>query len=315
MPNTLNLQEAEIGFALGAGASNPTYALPLYSGLPIPRQTVATTDPAGPLLVAQATRKSEIGWGASVAMPALPLSVGLLAKAMLWSESASSGTHTITPGTTQQYLTVFSRRPGALYEKWTSGSLESLTLSARVGDPNLEVAAEIIGLASSVGSAYTAGATEAMSSRLTAIGGTVAADWGAGSATRSNVSAFSVRLSRPTIVHPDYESPSAIRIDHEALRIEVALSLIFEDYAAYRAAFYGGESGTSLSSTVAEGSALFDFEETLSLSIPRVAWSMDAPEASGDGGPVIATLSGIGLRPPSGAPVTVVVVNSRSTAY
>lgn len=315
MPNTLNLQEAEIAFALGATASAPAYALPLLSGLPIPRQSVETTDAVSPLLVAQAARKTDLRWEGSVAVPVLPGSIGLLLKAMLWGESVSGTTHTFTPGTTQQYVTAFTRRPSAFYEKWASGSVESLTFSAGGGDPLLEAEVSLSGLTSTVTSAYGATATETMSDYMTAIGGTIQADFGGGSATLSNVSDLSVRLSRPVIVHPDYDSASAFRIDHEALRAEVSLTLIFEDYAAYRAAFYGGESGTTLSTTVSEGSMMFDFSESLSVSIPRVAWDTDAPEASGDGGAVKATMRGVALRPASGSFVTATLLNSRSTAY
>lgn len=314
MPLTNDLRGAEVAFALGASASTPVYALPLYSGLPVPRQDVERIEAAGPFAVAQGARKADLRWGASLALPCLPLSVGLLAKAMLWSEAVASSVHTFTPGTTQQYLTVFSRRPGSLYEKWTSGSMEELTITARGSDPLLEVGVGMVGLASTVTSAYSATTTEAMSAAMSAVGSTITADFGGGAAARANVADATVRLSRPSIVANDYNTPSATRIDHEALRAEVSLTLLFDDYGAYRAAFYASESGSTLSSIVAEGSVELAFED-LTIEVPRIAWNLDAPEASGDGGAVTATLTGVALRPASGSFVSIALTNSRSTTY
>lgn len=319
MPLTNDLRAAEIGFALGASASSPTYALPLLSGLPVPRQGVETIDAAGPLAVAQDARKSELAWGGSISVPVLPLSIGLLAKAILWGESVASSTHTITPGTTQQFVTAFSRRPGDLYEKWATGVVETLSITASAGDPLMSAEVGLLGLTSTVTSPYSATTTEAASSALqSGSGTTIQVNFGSGNATRTNVSGASVRLSRPAILAGDMNSPTPTRIDHEPLRAEVALTLLFSDYAAYRAAFYGGESGSTLSSTVGEGSVSLAFSTggaSVTIAVPRVAWNVDAPEASGDGGPVTATANGIGLLPASGAFTTVTVVNSRSTAY
>lgn len=318
MPITNNLAGAEIAFALGATASSPAYALPLFSGLPVPRQDIAITDPASPLAVAQDARKADLRWGASVTVPALPGSIGLFAKAMLWSEAVSGTTHTITPGTTQQYVTAFSRRPGDLYERWASGSMEELTISGDGRDPLLQASVGLVGLSSTVTSAYSAATTETMTGALTAHGSTITANWGAGAEVLTNVTDLSVRFSRPTIVAADYNSASGQRVDHKSLGAEVSLTLLYSDYASYRAAFYGGASGSTLSGTLAEGAFSVLFEQdsnSVTLALARVAWSVDAPEASGDGGSVTANLTGTALLPASGAFATVTVVNDRSTAY
>lgn len=318
MPQTLDLRQSEIAFALGASASSPAYALPVSSGLPVPRQSIATDDSTSPLVLAQSARKADLGWGASVSVPALPLSVGLLLKAALWSESVSGSTHTLTPGTVQRTITVFSRRPSPLYEKWTGGVVESLTISARAQEPVLNVDCEMVGISSVISTAYSAATTETMASYFSPFTGTFSFDFGAGSVTLNNVSEASVRLSRPSIVHGDYGSPGAFRIDQQPLKIEVSARIVYTDYAAYRAAFYGSTTGTTLSGSLSDGSFAMSSEtdtDALVITVPRVAWTADAPEASGDGGPVIASVTGIGLIPTSGAAISAVLVNSRSTAY
>lgn len=319
MPLTTDARDALLGVATGASASSPTHQLPLLSGLPVAAHDLELTSPASPLLVAQSAHKSDARWEASLSIPVLPASIGAFIKGILWSESASSTVHTFTPGTSETWLTLFSKRPGALYEKWTSGAVESLAVTAERGSV-LTADVGMVGMDSSVlGSAFSGGTSEDGSAPFLPTGATLAAAWtGSSPATRPSIIRASARLSRPALAHPDFNTPKRLRIDRGTLEGEVSLTLLYTDADAYRAAFYGSTSGSTLSATVGEGAVSLTFvrgSDSLAISMPRVAWTATPTPASGDGGSVRVDVEGLMLRPSSGEPVTMTLDNAQSATY
>lgn len=330
-----NAQVAELGIAKqtaeDSAAANPTYALPVFEGLPSPMQSInpiPVTDTASTI---PAIYKSEAHWEFNGTVPGLPQSLGTFLKGIFPTDTTTGAgdpySHTFDLSGTTPWFTVWSRRPGDLYEKFSNGLVREIRIEFAEGEI-VRVGVSMVGKSSEVlGSTYTAGTTETVTSTgeyLKSIGATLKLDLDATPAvtTVTNIASGTIRITRPTEIVATADSLTPVYFNRGPIEIGVVLDTVWQDYEAYQATFYGATNGTSQSATVVEGAIDFDFNfngsanHDLVVTVPKVALLVpEAPQPDAGGSPLRVGIDGMGLRPSSGDPVTAVLRNAVSASY
>ncbi len=338
MPAAINSSVAEFAFAKNTGGAegsipaNPTYAVPVFSGLPAPTHNIQPIEVTDTTNVQPMVWKTDEHWEADVTLPGFPASLPALVKGILSSESITGAadpyTHTNTNSTAADpFYTFWSRRPGPLYEKFADGLISELTLSFDDENP-VQVSINAMGKNPSVlGSTYTATTTEVLSPTsefFTPVGATLKLDVAATPATTTvtNLRSGSITFRRDVELLGAVESITPGFVYVGKLEVMVALDAVWTNYDAYRATFYGATAGTAASATIVSGSIDFTFPSTnsathtLQIQVPSVALMVnDAPQPDASGGPFTFSIDGMGLRPASGSIATVVTKNAVATTY
>lgn len=338
MTTASRANEGEIGIALqsaeGTLAANPTFAQPLYSGLPKPAETfneIDVTDTSG--LLVPGHFKTEQHWEMDLNIPVLPIGIGAYINAILpalsTSGTANPYTHTFTPtaGTaTPPFVTMFARNPGTAYRKFGDGTVSELTFNFTHGDM-LKANVKAMGYTPyDLAAAYTAGTTEAVDSDgsyYTMIGGTFKLDHAStpASTTVATVSSGALSIAREVrLIQTDGFTPE--HRDLGRFRVAASLDLLYANYELYKATFFGSTSGTASSQTVVYGSLDFTFavgpstsaNTTLQVQVPNIALRVtDPPDVDpGAGGPVMLSVAGVTAKPASGEIVTAILKSSAS---
>ena len=327
---------AEVGIAKqtaeGTPNTTPTYALPLYSGLPGPVQEVARFNVTDINNVIPGMVKTDTHWEADVVVPAIPGSSGSFIKGILPTDTKTGAadpyTHAFTPAGADAFFTLVSRRPGDLYEQYADGLLEELRFEISPDEP-LKLGLRWKGKAATVlGSAYTPTTRETLTSTgeyFTPAGGSLKLDVAATPATtvRVNIVSGTIRIARTTELVHTAESVSPGLISRGRYEVGVALETVWQDFDAYRATYYGAVAGTSQSSTIVMGSISFKFvangnptNHDLTVAIPNVALLVpEPPMPDPSGAPYKVAIDGIAAQPSSGSIVTADLRNAVSTAY
>lgn len=326
--------EAEFGIAKqtaeGTAASAPTYAMPVFEGLPRPVQTVEMLKVTSTTLEQVGVYKTDQHWEANMVVPGFPASMGTILKGLFPTDTKTGSTdpytHTFSISGTTPWFTLFSRRPGDFYEKFTDGLLQELSFEFSKDSP-LRVGAAYMGKSSEVlASAYTADSTEVMSSSsewFTPIGGVFKIDAdGASPVAVDNVASGTIKFTRNTDAEPTASSISPNYFNRGIFEVGVSLDLVWKDYELYRASYFGSTSGTTFAKEVVTGSIEFTFAanysstHTLKVTCPSVALLIpEAPMPDASGGAVRLSVDGMGVKPSSGSLATVELKNAVSAAY
>ena len=335
MALTQNAKVAEFGIAKqsseGSAVANPTYAMPVFEGLPRPVQNVEPIQVTDTAVTTPLVWKTDAHWEAQVTVPGFADSVGNLIKSVLPTDTKTGAgdpyTHAFTAAGTDSFFTLFSRRPGDLYEQFVDGVGSELAVTFNETEP-VKVQGTFMGKTISVlGSAYTAGTTNAMSNTtewLTPIGATLKLDVAATPATTTvtNITSGTVTVRRSVELLQAVETITPNFVHKGPYEVGVALDLVFDNYNLYRATFYGATGGSALSSTIVEGSINFKFlmhgnaTHYLEILVPKVALLVpEAPQPDAAGGPYRVSVDGIGLRPTAGSIITMNLLNAVATAY
>jgi hypothetical protein len=322
--------EAEVGIAVqsakGTAAANPKVVMPVTQGLPEWRQADEPTNPAHQRLVPQFIRKHGVWWEADFTSVAFPASVGAYLKALLGGESYATNVHTLTPNTTlDRWVSLFAKRPGPLYERFSDGLIESVQVSWRSGEP-VNVAVRAIGLVPEVqASAYTPNFTDTdLTNFLIYIDSTVTVSW-AGEAA-ANIAGYveggTVTIQRPLTLVNSYRSQTPMWLTRHVLSVTCSLDLWWQDYAAYRAAYTGSTSGSTASDTPVYGSLLAHFGDvkettnrSLDINVPNLRWKVESlsPDPT-RGQPLRGQVVGAAVRSASEL-VTCTARNAMGAAY
>lgn len=326
--------EAEFGIAKqtaeGSAASEPTYAMPVFEGLPRPVQSVEMLRVTSTTLEQVGVYKTDQHWEANMVVPGFPASVGAIVKGLFPTDTKTGASdpysHSFSISGTTPWYTLFSRRPGGLYEKFSDGLLQELSFEFSKDSP-LRVGAVYMGKTSEVlGSAYTATTTEVMSSGsewLTPIGGTfkLSADDDS-PVTVDNVATGTIRFSRNTDAEPTASSLSPNYFNRGVFEVGVSLDLVWKDYDLYKASYFGSTTGTTFEKEIVTGSLEFTFAcngsdtHTLKVTCPSVALLIpEAPMPDAQGGAVRLSVDGMGVKPESGSLATITLTNAVSAAY
>ena len=338
MTTATTTESGEVGIALqsaeGTLATNPTYAQPLYSGLPRPVESmneIEVTDNSGLLVIGH--YKDTQFWEMDLTIPVTPVGHGAYIKSILPTLSTAGTsdprTHTFTPtgGTAlPPFVTMFALAPGSQYRKFGDGTVTELVYNFEHGQM-LKANVKAVGYTpADIASAYTATTTEVMDSDgpwYTMVGGTFKMDAAATPATTSVATIRSGALSiarEVELIQTDGFNP-----EHRAIgRFRVALSaeLLFENYQLFKNTFYGSTSGTASSPLVVFGAADLLFQvgpttnanRTLQYALPNIALRVpEPPDSNPSGGPLVITVAGVSEKPSSGEIITGTYKSSATT--
>jgi tail tube protein len=253
--------------------------------------------------------------GADFTSRAWPRSIGLLLYASLGSistvGSADPWTHTITPGATPLYLTLFSRLDTE-YHKLRDCRIDELSFTWDRAEP-LEISCSVLGTIPSLyQGSWSATTDDSAEQSFFPAGGIfqldsdsvtpVTADITGGSITIAN-HLEPIDLSRA--LTPDDNWPGL----HE---ITVTLRLIPADTTLLRSIWTASDSGTAVSNAPVYGSFNTKFtisaSRDLTFTATRLAWTGDYPEADPAGGPAEIELTATVLKP-AGTAFTATLLN------
>lgn len=326
---------AEVGWALqgskGSPAPDPDYVIDgLSGGLPEPAQHVGEVEPAAPLNVTQRLRKGAVYWVAQLTLPTFPLSLGPLVKALLPQESVSGSgpyDHVFVPDENEVWLSIFTRRPGGLYERFSDGLVESITFDCASGQPVSSVVVTQGLVPEVLGSAYTPGTTQSVTSGAWVhyLGGTLLLDVDATPATTdlsATIEAATVRINRPLALVSTADSHVPQGFRRGPYSLDLSFRLTWQDYGAYRASYFGSTSGSSASASIVYGSIDLTFlgyvsggTRHLRLQVPRAALLVRGAPQPEPRGSLDLLIEGKAVRPNSGAMVSVTLRNQKPSAY
>lgn len=324
---------AELGIAKqtseGAAAASPEYALPVYSGLPGPTQSVQRFEVTDTANQYPGIYKHSLAWEADLTVPAFPASIGRFLKGLLPTDNVSGAgpyDHAFTPVGADSFVTLWGRRPGDLYERFIDGLIEELVIQFQNDSP-LRVQARAKGKTSEVlGGAYTATTTEKYTQDgeyLTSIGGDLQLDVdGSTLASVTNIVSGTIRIMRTTDLVFTAEGVTPGVISRGRYEVGVALDTVWQDYDAYRATYYGGVAGSTNSASVVMGSTSFTFAcqnsatSQLVIAVPNVALLVpEPPTADPSGAPLKVGIDGMAVTPAAGSIITADLTNDVTPAY
>jgi hypothetical protein len=328
MPTTYSSDAATIAFgrqtAEGSALVTPKYEIPMGSGSVRPVRNVEALDWTSDSQddVGHYVSLNAVEVGAD--LPVLPVSCVSLFQAVLGARTTSGAgpfTHTLTPADSLPFFTWFYRQPGNDY--WTASDLKlgEFELSFDAGSPlTLSV--------SGTGKSWTRSDTkwgaatlvEGVTPFFTYIGATVRLEHSTSPAATQvrNVPGGSITCSR-NIENIQTDTLGYYAMAETSRSFEVALNdVVLEDNDFLNAIHTGSTSGTTPSSQPLYGSAEFVFRGSdeaaaatrgVTVTVPRILWEADIPEADPGGAPARLNLTGRVSKPASGATFTVVVVN------
>lgn len=301
----------------GTLAATALYGMGLRGGSVL---SVAMDQPYEELTIADrfppAAYRNSFHPAAAFTSRAWPRSLGLLLYGALGSISTTGAadpwTHTITPGATPLYLTLFSRLDTE-YHKVRDARIDTLSLTWEKAEP-LEISVGVVG---TIGTYFTStwSATNDDSAeqsfypgdgvfQVETLGTTPAtADITGGEITINN-HMQPIDLSRS--IEPDDNWPGL-------MEITVTLKLIPTDMNLWQQIITGTGSATAVSAAPIYGSFLTTFtiaaaSRVLTLTATRVAFVGEYPEADPAGGPVELTLVGTVVKP-AGTAFTATLLN------
>ncbi len=293
--------------AKGSPAATATFAHGLTGGKPIHYETdvesIGIATSLGTELGALATADRPL---VAVESLAHAKSVGLWLLAALGSvASAGTGpyTHTFTRSVSAPYLTVWGSRLSAAEKQRVSDvRLSELGLEWD-GTAPVKLSLAGVGLAAVLESANPGTPTvdeSATTNVLTPAGGTFKVDVSGSSPATATVKSGSVKLSG--LCEPVYGCDSVQPADvlPKVPECEVSLTLLADDFAAWREALTGLSTGGSRDTHPDESYGSFELtfatragDDTLKLEAQGVAFACDVPDVDTAAGPVEIEVAGV----------------------
>jgi hypothetical protein len=222
-------------------------------------------------------------------------------------------THTITPGATLPYITVWKNLSNTLYEVYRDCKVSTATFSAEAGSPL----------------SMTLGIQGAKSTRLTAdpdVGSTLAIESSVvpnfnnvtvtlGGGATAAVRSFELTIEN-NVQRQQTDDVEAYDVTEGTREVSLGFDLIFEDLTEYNKFHYGGAAGTIISPTIFTTSAIFDFSlganNGVAFNLPSIAYQEFPVSPDPGGDPIVASVREVAQR--SGSPVVTATVKNQSAA-
>lgn len=302
--------------AKGAAAATPTYGLGIRGGSTLRVELEQENDGItfASRVSADDNRLSVVAGGA-IQTRLWPRSSGLLLYGALGAISDSGAgpyTHTITPGATLPYLTLFSQLDTE-YHKVADCKVNQLTISWSERAP-VEVEFDMMGITATLyTSSWTPTNDENGQNRFIPPGGVFQVDASSGTPATAAIAGGRVTINNNLVPIPLSASVLPDDIFEAEASLEVELRLIPSDTTEWRKLLTGSAVGTTPTGTTIYGSFknkfTIDASNDLEIGGTRVAFLADYPEADPAGGPAEITLTGR-IKKPAGAALTATLVNS-----
>lgn len=269
---------------------------------------------------------------ADIHLPAFDDSLGRLLTG-LWPTDTPSGTaptrtHAFTGlGSAPAFYTMWSLPGGSLVlpESFGKGLCAGMSFSSDQNGSPLDVGYKFVGQVPAVVSAPTITNTDSMATTyFRAVGATLKFDEASGTpVAHTNIQSFTLEVVRDVTPVATADGVNVAYLAQGLVDFNLTLSLIWSDWLAYRATFYGATGGSAASATIVAGSVELNWiavgpnsaTSTFKLSVPKVALLADAPEPNPDASPLTVTINAKVLKPASGDHVVPTLVNNVTAAY
>jgi hypothetical protein len=312
----------------GTIATTSDYTIPVFSGRPQPVQTinrVEVTDAAS--VVGDPYKAGDEHWTADLVFPGFAAPLGTFLVSM-WPTDTVTGagpyTHTFSGlGNSTAWFSLYSDPlSGALDETFEDGKCTGITFSNDASGGPLRVGVQMIGKRPTV-AAWTAGGSASLNDGyFQAKGATLKYEVdNATPATETNVQDFAISVTRPGTPVPTADSTSVSIISQGRVEPTFTMTLVYDDWDAYRATFYGAAAGSTPSLTIVEGSVEMNWIHTVQggwsfkITIPSAVLAASPPQPDPSGSPLLVPITGYATTPGSGSHIQPVLINAVSSAY
>jgi hypothetical protein len=237
-------------------------------------------------------------------------------KAALGSMATSGTTdftHTITPGNTLPYITVWKNLSDTLYEVYRDCKVGSLTISAEAGSPLTGT----VGIQGAKATRLTAdpdvGATLPVESSTVYNYNDVAVTLGGGATAL--VRSFELTIEN-NVTRQQTDDVEPYDVIEGTREVSLGFDLIFETLDEYNKFHYGGAAGTTISPNIFTTSAAFVFTKSatneIGFNLPSIAYEEFPVDPDPGGEPITASVRAVAQR--GGSPVVTATVKNQSAA-
>lgn len=314
--------------AEGTIPTTAEYTFPVFSGRPQPNQgiqRVEVTDAAS--IVGDPYKVGDEHWTIDAVVPGFAALLGRFLS-MLWPTDTASGTdpktHTFSGlGNATSWFTAFSDPlSGSLDETFEAGLCTGLSFSNDASGGPLRVGVRMIGKRPTV-AAWTIGGQQALTDGyFQAKGATLKYEVDSGTpAAETNIQSFLVDVARDGAPIPTADSVSVSLIRQGRVDPTFQMTLIREDWEAYRATYYGAVGGSTPSTIIVAGSVELNFVHTVEagwsfkITIPKAVLAASPPQPDAGGSELVVPIAGYAMKPAAGDHVQPVLINGVTTAY
>lgn len=228
---------------------------------------------------------------------------------------SSNYVHTVTPGNTLPYLTIWKDLGATLYEQFQDCKVGSLNIKAEAGQP-LTATIGVNGLQSTRLAAAVDNATPKAIEDSLVYNYNVATVTLGGSAT-ALVRSFELNIEN-NLTRQQTDAFVGLDVYEGTREVTLSFDLIFDTLTEYNKFHYGGAAGTTVSSSVFTTSAVFDFAGTgvnnnINFSLPSIAYTQFDVEPQPGGDAVVVPVAATAQR--NASPVLTAVVKNQHQAW
>jgi len=316
--------------AEGTVPTTAEYAFPVFSGRPLPvhdQDRVAVTDAAS--IQGDAYFQAGEYWTADVTLPTFSDTTGRILTGF-WPTDTPTGTaptrsHVYTGfGTQPLFWTMWSLPGGslALPESMSKGICSGITFSFDENGGPLQTEVTATGQVPAVVTTPTITVTNAITAGYFRTVGAVLKfeEDSATPVAQTNIQQCSLKVSRDVTPMKTADGVNVAYLAQGLVAIELTFQLVWANWDAYRASYYGAVAGSAASSTMVAGSVELNFVHTVEVStfklvVPKVALIADPPEPNPDGSPLTVNINAQVLKPAAGEHVQPTLINNVTPAY
>lgn len=225
-------------------------------------------------------------------------------------------------GGTQNWYTMYSTAPGSMLQTFEAGIATGIGFSFDENGGPVRVQSKFIGKKPTK-TAHTITTSNALSDGFfTVTGGTLKVEEDSSTpAAATNIQKAAVVVDRPGSALPTADGVTVAYLAQGKVDPSFTATILYADWQAYQASYYGSVSGTSPSSTIVKGSfevlALHTIQTSwaLKIRVPSAVWLATPPVPDPSGGPLTVSITGYATKPTSGDHVQVVLANGVTPAY
>jgi hypothetical protein len=225
--------------------------------------------------------------------------------------------HAITPGSVLPYITCWRDIADQLYEEYRDCKVGTLTISAEAGSP-LTASAAIQGLQATRLTAAPDAATPVPIQSSTVYNFNGATITLGGSAT-STVRSFELTIEN-NLTRQQTDDVVPYDVVEGTREVSLSFDMIFDSLVEYNKFYYGGATGTAVSSAVYTTAATFTFDlptvsanNSIAFNLPSIAYTEFPVEPSAAGDPIVVSVAAAAQR--GGSPVVTATVKNQVASY
>jgi hypothetical protein len=217
---------------------------------------------------------------------------------------------------------------GAFYQRFGKGQATKWGITASADETPARIVYSAMGQEVLAGTAWTATLADDLTDgyfTLQTSTSTVEADYDTPNVNPTsvitNVSDVTILVERSATPQQTADGVNVRYIGAGLVAPSGTATLVWADWDAYRATFFGAVAGTALSSTIVTGALDLNFKHTTQASwnfevyIPAVQFQAAAPAPSPDGGVLTLPVTLNIQKPTTGSHVQPILINGTSAAY